>query len=48
MTIVSVSIDMTFADPAARRALADARKRVFRKARRQRIADKEAFLRSAR
>lgn len=38
--------DATAATPAIRRAVADARKRVFRRARRERIAAKESFLRS--
>lgn len=45
-TIPAGFIDATGATPAIRRALADARKRVFRKARRERIAAKERFLRS--
>ena len=39
-------IDITTMTPAVRRAHADVRKRVFRKARRERIAAKERFLRS--
>lgn len=47
-TIPAGFTDATMTVPQLRRAFADARKRVFRKARRQRIAAKEAFLRSAR
>jgi hypothetical protein len=39
-------IDITSITPVVRRAHADVRKRVFRRARRERIAAKESFLRS--
>lgn len=47
-TLPAGFLDGTMSIPELRRAWADARKRVFRKARRQRVAAKEAFLRSAR
>lgn len=47
ITIPAGFTDATMTTPAVRRALADVRKRVFRKARRERIAQKQSFFRHA-
>lgn len=46
VTMPTTFRDVTTATPAVRKALADVRQRHMRKARRARIAEKEAFLRS--
>lgn len=42
----NMPVDVSAVTPAVRRAQADVRKRIFRKARRERIAAKERFLRA--